>query len=31
MRIAILGTGRIAQTLAAGLLRVSYDVVLGST
>ena len=30
MRIAILGTGRVAQTLAAGLLRTGHDVVLGS-
>jgi predicted dinucleotide-binding enzyme len=30
MRIAILGTGRVAQTLASGLLQVGHDVVLGS-
>ena len=30
MRIAILGTGRVAQTLAAGLLRAGHDVVFGS-
>jgi predicted dinucleotide-binding enzyme len=30
MRIAILGTGRVARTLAAGLLRVGHDVVVGS-
>jgi predicted dinucleotide-binding enzyme len=30
MRIAILGTGRVGQTLAAGLLRVGHDVVFGS-
>jgi predicted dinucleotide-binding enzyme len=30
MRIAILGTGRVAQTLAAGLLRADHDVVIGS-
>lgn|SRR5262245_1245096 len=30
MRIAILGTGRVAQTLAAGLLRARHDVVFGS-
>jgi 8-hydroxy-5-deazaflavin:NADPH oxidoreductase len=30
MRIAILGTGRVAQTLAAGLGRAGHDVVLGS-
>jgi predicted dinucleotide-binding enzyme len=30
MRIAILGTGRVAQTLAAGLQRAGHDVVLGS-
>ena len=30
MRIAILGTGRVAQTLAAGLLGAGHDVVLGS-
>ena len=30
MRIAILGTGRVAQTLAAGLLRTGHDVVFGS-
>jgi 8-hydroxy-5-deazaflavin:NADPH oxidoreductase len=30
MRIAILGTGRVAQTLAAGLLRAGHDVVIGS-
>ena len=28
MRIAILGTGRVAQTLAAGLLHAGHDVVL---
>ena len=30
MRIAILGTGRVAQTLATGLLRAGHDVVIGS-
>ena len=30
MRIAILGTGRVAQTLAASLLRAGHDVVFGS-
>jgi predicted dinucleotide-binding enzyme len=30
MRIAILGTGRVAQSLATGLLRAGHDVVLGS-
>ena len=30
MRIAILGTGRVAQTLAAALLRTGHDVVFGS-
>jgi predicted dinucleotide-binding enzyme len=30
VRIAILGTGRVARTLAAGLLRAGHDVVLGS-
>jgi predicted dinucleotide-binding enzyme len=30
MRIAILGTGRVAQTLGAGLLRAGHDVVFGS-
>jgi 8-hydroxy-5-deazaflavin:NADPH oxidoreductase len=30
MRIAILGTGRVAQTLADGLLRAGHDVVIGS-
>jgi predicted dinucleotide-binding enzyme len=30
MRIAILGTGRVAQTLADGLLRAGHDVVFGS-
>jgi 8-hydroxy-5-deazaflavin:NADPH oxidoreductase len=30
MRIAILGTGRVGQTLAAGLLRAGHDVVFGS-
>lgn len=30
MRIAILGTGGVAQTLAAGLLRAGHDVVFGS-
>ncbi len=30
MRIAILGTGRVAQTLAAGFLRTGHDVVFGS-
>ena len=30
MRIAILGTGRVAETLAAGLLRAGHDVVFGS-
>ena len=30
MDIAILGTGRVAQSLAAGLQRVGHDVVLGS-
>ena len=30
MRIAILGTGRVAQTLAAGLVRAGHDVVIGS-
>jgi 8-hydroxy-5-deazaflavin:NADPH oxidoreductase len=30
MRIAILGTGPVAQTLAAGLLRTGHDVVFGS-
>jgi 8-hydroxy-5-deazaflavin:NADPH oxidoreductase len=30
MRIAILGTGRVAQTLAAGLLRAGHEVVFGS-
>jgi predicted dinucleotide-binding enzyme len=30
MRIAVLGTGRVAQTLAAGLLRIEHDVVFGS-
>jgi len=30
MRISILGTGRVAQALAAGLARVGHDVVLGS-
>ena len=30
MRIAILGTGRVAQTLGAGLLGAGHDVVLGS-
>ena len=30
MRIAILGTGRVAQTLAAGLVRAGHDVVFGS-
>ena len=30
MRIAILGTGRVAQTLAAGLLGAGHDVVFGS-
>jgi predicted dinucleotide-binding enzyme len=30
MHIAILGTGRVAQALAAGLQRVGHDVVLGS-
>ena len=30
MRIAILGTGRVAQSLAAGLLRAGHDVVIGS-
>jgi predicted dinucleotide-binding enzyme len=30
MRVAILGTGRVAQTLGAGLLRVGHDVVFGS-
>jgi 8-hydroxy-5-deazaflavin:NADPH oxidoreductase len=30
MRIAVLGTGRVGQTLAAGLLRAGHDVVFGS-
>jgi predicted dinucleotide-binding enzyme len=30
MRIAILGTGRVAQTLAGGLQRAGHDVVFGS-
>ena len=30
MRITILGTGRVARTLADGLLRVGHDVVFGS-
>jgi predicted dinucleotide-binding enzyme len=30
MRIAILGTGRVAQSLAAGLQRAGHDVVFGS-
>jgi predicted dinucleotide-binding enzyme len=30
MRIAILGTGRVAQTLGAGLVRAGHDVVFGS-
>jgi predicted dinucleotide-binding enzyme len=30
MRISILGTGRVAQSLAAGLLRAGHDVVFGS-
>jgi 8-hydroxy-5-deazaflavin:NADPH oxidoreductase len=30
MRIAILGTGRVARTLAAGLRRAGHDVVIGS-
>jgi 8-hydroxy-5-deazaflavin:NADPH oxidoreductase len=30
MRVAILGTGRVAQTLGAGLLRTGHDVVFGS-
>jgi predicted dinucleotide-binding enzyme len=30
MRIAILGTGRVAQTVATGLLRAGHDVVFGS-
>jgi 8-hydroxy-5-deazaflavin:NADPH oxidoreductase len=30
MRIAILGTGRVAQALAAGLLRAGHEVVFGS-
>jgi 8-hydroxy-5-deazaflavin:NADPH oxidoreductase len=30
MRIAILGTGRVARTLGAGLLRAGHDVVFGS-
>jgi predicted dinucleotide-binding enzyme len=30
MRIAILGTGRVAQTLATGLLRAGHDAVFGS-
>ena len=30
MRIAILGTGRVARTLADGLLRAGHDVVFGS-
>ena len=30
MRIAILGTGRVAETLATGLLRAGHDVVFGS-
>ena len=30
MRIAILGTGRVAQTLAASLLRAGHDAVFGS-
>ncbi len=30
MRIAILGTGRVARTLAAGLLRAGHDLVFGS-
>jgi 8-hydroxy-5-deazaflavin:NADPH oxidoreductase len=30
MRIAILGTGRVAQTMAAGLRRAGHDVVFGS-
>ena len=30
MRIAILGTGRVAQTLAAGLSRAGHDVAFGS-
>jgi 8-hydroxy-5-deazaflavin:NADPH oxidoreductase len=30
MRIAILGTGRVAQTLAAGLVGAGHDVVIGS-
>jgi predicted dinucleotide-binding enzyme len=30
MRIAILGTGRVAQTLAAALVGVGHDVVIGS-
>ena len=30
MTIAILGTGRVARTLAAGLLRAGHDVVIGS-
>ena len=29
MRIAILGTGRVAQALAAGLVRAGHDVVIG--
>jgi predicted dinucleotide-binding enzyme len=30
MRIAILGTGRVAQTIGAGLVRTGHDVVFGS-
>lgn len=30
MRIAILGTGRVAQALAAGFVRAGHDVVIGS-
>lgn len=30
MRIAILGTGRVARTLATGLVRAGHDVVIGS-
>ena len=30
MRIAILGTGRVAETLAAALVRAGHDVVFGS-